>query len=134
MNNNILELMTTANKIVIYKDGIKNEIQANTTTSNSILQEVSHLSQNCRECPAFGVSLHNETIDAMQSGIWIEFIFDKTNYHNEMPFESLLIQVLGEYTGFNIIRKYENKYDGRCFYVDLLDSNLSSLEIILNSI
>ena len=46
---------------------------------------------------------------------------------------NVFIQVVGEYSGFNIIRKYDNKYDGRCFYVDLLDTNLSNLENILQS-
>ena len=26
--------------------------------------------------PAFGVALHNETIESMKKGVWVEFCFD----------------------------------------------------------
>ena len=69
--------------------------------------------------PAFGVSLNDETIQAKQTGVWIELFYETTCLNNEMPFDSLLIQVEPENTGFNVIRKYDDKYDGRCFYIDL---------------
>ena len=84
--------------------------------------------------PAFGVALHNDTIEVMTKGIWVEFIFDNTKSHNEMLFDSLLINVVGEHSGFNIIRKYQGQYEGRCFYVDLIDNNLSTLEEYIKSI
>lgn len=130
-DNNILEIMTTANEIIIYNNNQEVSFEPDSQEFNKIVEELSNLSQSSREAPAFGVSLHNETITAMEEGLWIEANFNKTISHNDMPFDSLLIQVVGEYSGFNIIRKYDNKYEGRCFYVDLIDTNLSSLENIL---
>ena len=134
MDNNILEIMTTANEIVVYQDGEDTKIKPDNIKFTKISNELLRLSTTSRECPAFGVALHNETVEAMSSGLWIEFKFDKTISHNEMPFDTLVIEVVGEYTGFNIIRKYENKYEGRCFYVDLIDTNLTSLEEIIKSV
>ncbi len=134
MDNNILAIMSTSQEIIIYQDGTETEIDSNNKDYTRITNELLALSNSCRECPAFGVALHNETVEAMKDGLWIEFKFDKNISHNEMPFEALLIQVVGEYTGFNIIRKYDDKYEGRCFYVDLLDTDLASLENLLESI
>ena len=132
-DSNILNIMTTANEIVVYHNNATTSYEPNTNEYNTIMEELQTLSLSSRESPAFGVSLHNEIITAMETGLWLEVNFNKTISHNDMPFDSLLIQVVGEYSGFNIIRKYDNKYDGRCFYVDLLDTNLSNLENILQS-
>lgn len=132
MDNNILEITTTTDHIVVYKDNSIKEID--TISFEQIIDEIQHLSTTCREAPAFGVSLHDEIIAAKKTGLWIEFIFNKTITHNDMPFDSLLINIVGQYTGFNIIRRYNGKYDGRCFYIDLINTNLSNLENILNNI
>lgn len=134
MDNNILEVMSNANEIVIYQDNTSTTLTPNEEGFKTIANELMRLSASSRECPAFGVSLHNETIEAMSSGLWLECKFNQTSTHNEMPFDTLLIQVVGEYTGFNIIRKYDNKYEGRCFYVDLIDLDLSTLENLIEFI
>ena len=45
----------------------------------------------------------------------------------EMLFSKLLINVNKDWTGFNIIRYYNGCYDGRCYYVDLIDANMENL-------
>lgn len=84
------------------------------------------ITHNAHDMPAFGVSIDSETRNAKQNGIWIEFVFDKTMMHNNMPFDALLIEVKPDYSGFNIVRKHNNKYDGRCFYFNL-ENNMSKL-------
>lgn len=79
-----------------------------------------------REMPAFGVSLHEETLKAMKEGVWLLFDFGETKDHNEMPFESLLINIEKDTGGVNIIRYYNGQYSGRCFYLDL-DKNFNDL-------
>ena len=68
--------------------------------------------------PAFGVSIHEETVNAMQNGEWL-----KLNYNAEMDKEGLLFTSLlfrlEECQGFNLIRLYGERYDGRCIYLDL---------------
>lgn len=68
------------------------------------------------EMPAFGVSMHKLTIEQMKQGVWLRFVYEKEHMHNNMPFTELLIKVEPSYAGFNIIRKYNGEYTGRCFY------------------
>ena len=65
MDNNILEIMTTANEVTIYKDNTIKDININTEEYQKIQEELIRLSSTSRESPAFGVSLHNETLEAM---------------------------------------------------------------------
>ena len=71
-----------------------------------------------RVMPAFGVSIHEDTLNAMQDGDWL-----KLNYNAEMDKEGLLFTSLlfrlEECQGFNLIRLYGERYDGRCIYLDL---------------
>ena len=71
-----------------------------------------------RVMPAFGVSIHEDTINAMQDGEWL-----KLNYNAEMDKEGLLFTSLlfrlEKCQGFNLIRLYGERYDGRCIYLDL---------------
>ncbi|MBQ4535910.1 MAG: hypothetical protein IJA22_03670 [Clostridia bacterium] len=71
-----------------------------------------------RVMPAFGVSIHEETVNAIQDGEWL-----KLNYNAEMDKEGLLFTSLlfrlEECQGFNLIRLYGERYDGRCIYLDL---------------
>ena len=77
------------------------------------------LIKDCRPMPAYGVSLHDETIKAMQEGVWVRFEFDQTLTVNELPFDELLIHLSRDMYGFNIIRGNQGKYEGRCFYIDV---------------
>lgn len=75
--------------------------------------------ENCRPMPAYGVSLHDETIKAVNKGVWIRYEFDKTLEVNGLPFDELLINLTKDMYGFNIIRGNEGRFDGRCFYIDV---------------
>ncbi len=76
--------------------------------------------------PAYGVSLDNETRQAIKSGVWAEFVFDKKLSSDGMPYEKLLVNAQPEWSGFNIIRyTSEFGYDGRCFYYDLVNKDMS---------
>ncbi len=76
--------------------------------------------------PAFGVSLNAETSKAIKEGVWVEFEFNQPLSSDGMRFEKLLINVVPEYTGFNVIRYNSDAgYDGRCFYFDLINHDMS---------
>jgi hypothetical protein len=83
---------------------------------NDVIKEILNCS---REMPAFGVSLDNETKTAIQNGVWLKFKYDKVENFNDMSFDTLLINIVPEYSGFNIIRGNHNVYEGRCFYISL---------------
>lgn len=98
---------------------------------NEILYEFDKLVEGSHQMPAFSVSIDELTRKEMEMGVWLEFVFDGVGYNSEMPFETLLVQTKRDYYGFNIIRKYNDKYDGRCFYVSLNDKNMDSLYVYL---
>ena len=77
--------------------------------------------------PAFGVSIHIETLSAIQNGVWLKLQYNGTQSVDDMVFDELLIEVNPKFGGFNIIRGNRGIYDGRCFYIDLVDKNMSTL-------
>ena len=82
--------------------------------------------------PAYGVSLNDLTMQAMQSGLWVEFDFGKQLESGGMPYEKLLIQVAKGFYGFNLIRYNSvGGYDGRCFYYDLNGKSMNDLYDLL---
>lgn len=112
--------------IEVIIDNSSKEYKKQSQEYNKILDEFQNMIDGSIQMPAFGVSLDNETKQAIKSGVWIKFCFDFVGYNSEMPFDTLLIQVDGEYRGFNIIRGNNNLYEGRCFYLDL-NCNMQSL-------
>ena len=108
-----------SSSIVIYNNGAPSTYLSNDPEYNLLIESFNEMCKNCHEMPAFGVSLHDETLTALNDGLWIEFVYSKNIVHNGMPFDRLLIKVNTEDSGFNIIRHYNDKYDGRCFYLNL---------------
>lgn len=109
------------------------EIVITEVQEDEIQKLLSQALSGSRDMPAFGVSLHNETIKAMQSGIWLELNFSETTEFDEMPFDSILIHIEKDTGGVNLIRKFEGLYDGRCFYLDL-ENNFNELYDYLASL
>ena len=115
MNNcDIVEVLDRADSIECWVDNEKHSIN-----KDSLMESIELMMNGSHEMPAFGVSLDEETKGKMKAGVWVQFNYDKTCEYNEMRFDSLLIEIRRDDNGFNIIRKYENKYEGRCYYVDL---------------
>ncbi len=85
------------------------------------------------EMPAFGVSIDKYTKEQLKSGLWVEFIFDAQLSHCDMPFSKLLVNVVGNFKGFNLSRyTQEAGYAGRCFYLQLSD-DMSDFEKVVKS-
>ena len=130
----LYDFFTNSNKIIIYKNGNKKTFEKGSNAYNQITNEFLHTINNAHEMPAFGVSIHEQTSEALKTGLWIKFEFETEQTHNEMPFKALLINIMPDYKGFNLIREYENRYEGRCFYLDLDNNDMSILyEIVLKS-
>ena len=100
-------------EICLEKGNDKFEVLINT------LKEVTN---NSHEMPAFGVSIDELTREDMKNGLWIELCFDGVQSFEAMDFEGLLIKVEKDFHGFNLIRRNNGKYDGRCFYLSLQNS------------
>lgn len=128
----INEIFEEAQKINIYNDDKRVSYEFGDNRFTEIMAEWDRLLEGSHEMPAFGVSIDRLTVKEMKSGLWLEFCFAKTCYYNEMDFEKLLVKVEPDYCGFNIIRYNADRgYDGRCYYIDLIKSNMTELYQIL---
>ncbi len=131
VNVEIKQFCEYAQKIAVYKDGDLCEY-TDGESLNKISAAWGELLKGSYEMPAFGVSLNDETLSAMQSGVWAEFVYDGCYTHDGMPFERLLIEVNESFRGFNIIRyNTDGGYCGRCFYVNLQDGTMSDFYRVL---
>ena len=129
---NLTDVVAMSQEINIYNDGNVFKCYPDESEYNEIVSAWSDMTNDSHEMPAFGVSLDRETRKAKESGLWVEFVFGKQLEYNGMPFENLLINVAKGYQGFNLIR-YSSKYgyDGRCFYLDLVNKNMTNFYNIL---
>lgn len=111
--------------IEIIINGERKEIS---NTQKNKIQDLFYLAiKDARSMPAFGVAFNDLVKKEIQEGIWISIKFDKLETVNGMPFDELLVKIDKGWYGFNLIRGIKNKYDGRCFYLDLNNNNLDSL-------
>ncbi len=101
----------------VYNNGYKvaltsEDVEKFDTVFNEVLQ-------SSRPMPALGVSLHNETMKAVENGIWVRYAFDKTCVIDEMPFDQLLIKFSKDMYGFDVIRGNNGVFEGRNYYIDI---------------
>ena len=106
-----------SNSVAIYNKG--EEYTLNSNERKMIMASMEKMLSNSHEMPAFGVSLDNETRSELKNGVWVEFNYPSTQKYNDMSFDSLLIRVSPDDMGFNIIRKHDGLYEGRCYYISL---------------
>ena len=109
---------------------INNEYKA-VDDINELNSVLNNMLENSHTMPAFGVSIHSETLKALQSGVWLKLQYNGTQTIDEMSFDELLIEVNPDFNGFNIIRGNRGIYEGRCFYIDLIDTTMQPLYDVL---
>ena len=129
---NIMSSFSESVKIEVIVDNYSSIYNKGTLEYNSILNEFKKVIYKSHQMPALGVSIDNLTREEKKKGVWLEFYFEETGYNSEMPFESLLVQVSLDNSGFNVIRGYDGKYEGRCYYINLVN-NMNSLYFYLIS-
>ena len=115
--------LTASNQAYVMIDGDYYNID-NLNELNLVLN---NMLQESHSLPAFGVSIHTETLNAIQKGVWLKLQYNGTQAVDGMPFDELLIEINPDYNGFNIIRGNRGIYDGRCFYVDLMSQSMEPL-------
>lgn len=125
MDNYFYNQLPLASSTIVYCDGEKNNFNREDDKFNEIISNFLKLLENSYEMPAFSVALNEETLQQLSSSLWIEFCFDKTFYHSDMPYTKLLIKVEKDASGFNLIR-FHGTYEGRCYYINLTSSNMTS--------
>ena len=119
---NITDSFDVAQKMNITIENMTAQLNKGDDKFEQIIVVLKNVTKHAHDMPAFGVSLDDLTINEMKEGIWLELVFNEPYVFNEMPFEALLIKVEKDIYGFNLIRKNNGKYDGRCFYLSLNES------------
>ncbi len=119
------QVFESAEEIAVYKDGSREVYPCGGEKFNGICLRWNAMLANSLVMPAFGVSLNDITLQAMQRGVWVEFCFSDELVINELPFLRLLVEVKPDFSGFNVVRYTADRgYAGRCFYLDLRGSDM----------
>lgn len=124
----IQQYLTSSNQAQVIVDNNYYDV-GNLNQLNIVLSDVL---DNCHTMPAFGVSIHAETINAIQKGVWLKLQYNGTQTVDGMPFDELLIEVNPDFQGFNIIRGNKGIYEGRCFYINLINNTMKPLYDFIN--
>lgn len=124
---NFTDIFKEASAITIYVDGKVFEADVEQTN-----EQFFEMLKGSYYAPAFGVSIHSQTTEAMQKGYWIEFHFEKQSEFAGLPYSKLLIELKPEYYGFNVIRYNNEEYTGRCFYINLSKTSTDFYNYIVN--
>ncbi len=120
----IAKVIEEAKAAVVYKEGRAYLFEKGTDEFKNIVGSWEVMTEKALPMPAFGVSIDEHTRAEMKKGVWIEFVFGKEQVIQEMPFEKLLICCKEDFRGFNLIRYWDGKYFGRCFYLDLREKSM----------
>lgn len=131
--NSITDFFEKAKSITIIHSGNQIHFQNGDDKFEMVLTSLQNITSNSHEMPAYSVALDDETKTMKNSGLWLELEFWGEQLHGGLPFESLLIEVNSKHSGFNLIRKNNNTYDGRCFYLNL-SGDMKSLEQTLQGL
>lgn len=131
VNMELDEIAEEAKVIAVIKDGDRKEYCGGEEFS-LVLNGWRNMLVGSYEMPAFGVSLNADTRAAMKKGVWVEYCFGEVLTHNEMNFSKLLVEVVPQFKGFNIIRYNSGAgYSGRCFYINLDEGDMSDFYDLL---
>ena len=133
MKSELKDYFYDASEVIVSIDGKETALKKGDDKYEQVMSALLETTKNSHEMPAFGVSLDDMTREDKKHGVWIELVFDGTLSHNEMPFEALLIFVKNDYRAFNLVRKNNGKYEGRCFHLSL-EKDLQKLNDVILSL
>lgn len=126
--NTMVDVLDKIDSFTIFKEGKQIEINKENKTFNYIFSKLETIFQKGQIMPAFGVSLHNETQNALKSDKWLQINFREELTKNGLPFSALLFK-LDSISGVDLIRLVDGKYDGRCIHLNFFEE-LNLKEII----
>ncbi len=129
----ISDVIASADNVAVIKNGERKVFDSSSEVFISVTDCFCRLLENCREMPCFGVSIDKETRKAMNRGYWLEFCYGEQQTYNGMTFDALVLAVMPEYRGFNLIRANGGKYEGRCYHIELEGAPLDSLYAVVKN-
>lgn len=119
--------------IKIYCDGNVKIIQKGTKEFDEIIKQWQIDCNNGYEMPAYFVALPDESVEYMKKGLHVEFLFDGTRIHDEMPFDALVLKLEQNQYGYTLTRHHDGIYEGRCYHLHRFEPTNELFEIV-NSI
>lgn len=126
LSNSIGTDLLTATAI-IYIDGQEYQVDQN------FVEELEKLLLDSYTSPALGICMDSQVQEERQAGVWIEWTFSNTHSYNDLPYDKLMINIQPDYFGFNILRNYKGKYEGRCIYLNLSHNSSDFYEYIMST-
>ncbi len=116
-----------SSKVQIFIDGQVYEPDSN------FHEQLADMLQGSYTAPAFGVCMDDQVKEERQQGVWLEFDVAGEHEHNDLPYTRLLINIQPDFYGYNVLRYYDGKYDGRCIYLNLSHNSTSFYEYIVDN-
>ena len=116
-----------ADSVEVISEGAASAFDAQSEQFAAVTGALEKINADGYEMPALGVSVDSLTKNEMKKGVWLRFVFSRTREHNGMPFEALLVKVEPNFHGYNVERQNDGIYGGRCFYFNLVSSDMSLL-------
>jgi len=129
VENPLKQTVENIESFYFFKDGAKKIVTKTNKEFEIIKEKIKNIFEISREMPAFGVSLDLETLNALKKDEWMQINFSTLMNQNSLPFNALLFK-LESTSGFNLIRMYNGKYEGRCIFLDF--NEILDLKQILN--
>lgn len=129
----ITDYFHLSTSINLFVDGNKQTFEKGDDKYELLLSSLLAITKNALDMPAYAVAENQGTLTQRKKGTWIELEFSSVYEFNELPFDALLIEVNKTFSGFNLIRKQNGKYDGRCFYLRL-QNNMQTLSESIKSL
>lgn len=126
--NTMIDTLDKIESFTIFQDGKETEINKENKKFNSIFLAVEEVFAKGQILPAFGVNLHDETLNALKSDEWLQINFKEEQIKNGLSFSALLFRLDNVY-GVDLVRVNNNKYEGRCIHLNFFE-NLNLKNII----
>jgi len=125
---NFAQIVENIKSFEVFEQGVSKVLNQKDEDFKCIFNKLKIVFESARVMPAFGVSLHKETMEELKNGYWLKINFNSNQNVNGLIFDSLLIKLETTY-GVNLIRGLNGVFEGRCIYLDF-DSITNLMEVI----
>lgn len=127
----LADAFNSSSKMIVSFDGVDFSFEKGSDKYEVVMTAINQTIKDSHEMPAYCVSLDEETRKERKTGVWVELIYDSHSKHEGMDFESLLFKVEEDDYAISFIRKYNGKYEGRCFHLSLAGSTKALFDAVM---
>ena len=128
MKTKFIDVLTRADTITLYKDGVKVDIN-----TQEVLRQFKFMVELAYYMPGVGLVKDSVIQKERAKGYWLEFSYmDKVTFA-EYEFTSLMIRLQPHLDGFNVVRGVDGKYEGKTYYLKLATMSTDFYEYIVEN-